>query len=939
MRQPIRKSLLYLAVIQAIGAGACLPVTVLADADTTQPSAAAAFTQSRDLQRELIELKNAAAEAPEDAALRFKLGTAYLRLGDAASAEKELTQARRLGMDGYELLLALGEIWIAQGEFRRVFTDDALLAAKGPDQIAALKTLQGQSLLVQGRTDEARDHFVEALAQVAGYGPALLAIAESELADGEVVATQQAMSRARLAKDLDPVELLRVEANLAFKLGRFDEAVAYYRQALKQRGGDPILRRGLAVSQLRQGQPEQANETLDSMLAVNPNDGDAIALKARAALQMQDYQTAAELAGAVVGFGADERRVGPLFTAGAASLLNGSPHQAREYLSRYLAQRPEDGNARRLLGQALLQADDAEEAYSVLKPLTDAAEGDARLLSEVALAAAAAGAAEDAVALLEQAVELEPDDATLKARLAAVKLTTTDRRAGLEQLEQIARDDEGHALLALEASINRLMHGELDAAIATAGDAQQLAPDATVPRLVQAIALLRAGQLDGAEAAFTDLLEQQPDHVAARTGMAEIHLRRGEPDRAVSAFEKLAEENPDDVTLRINIASAELQAGRRIQAQERLEAIIADHRDSTAARAALATLYVQDALPDQAIEVLQDTRDREDPAVIIATAQAHLIADRPADAVALLEPLVAAQPGSAQARLALAKAYERNGDGAGAERMLEAALEITPDSRSARYAMLRLRLIQPRIEGDALARLEDETLRFMTEQPSDPRSQVLRSLVLFRTDGQRALALDALRRLQQAYPSGDLTALAANLHLVDARYEDAVALLETYVSAHEQDRYARLRLARAQIAAGLYDAAADNLVLGIEQGARRRGLALTTAWTLAAAGRYDDARPYLAQATKEDASGPMMSHTRGLLRLGDGDPRGAVSALQEALTESGDRPGARLRLDLAAALIEVGELGEARRLLQALQEQQLSGADRVAKAALDARLR
>jgi FimV-like protein len=114
---------------------------------------------------------------------------------------------------------------------------------------------------------------------------------------------------------------------------------------------------------------------------------------------------------------------------------------------------------------------------------------------------------------------------------------------------------------------------------------------------------------------------------------------------------------------------------------------------------------------------------------------------------------------------------------------------------------------------------------------------------------------------------------------------------------------------------------------------------LVTAWTLAAAGRYDAARPYLSQAEAEGMSGPLLSHARGLLLLGSGDARGAASALQSAVRESGDNPSARLRLDLATAFVEMGDTGQARRVLQDMNADALNAADLSLLDNLQARLR
>ena len=945
MKTPSCRQFLPAAIACAIAGLSLMALPPALAINTAPADAAAEIAKSGDTQRELIELKNAVIESPDDARLRERLGRLYLDLGDGVAAEKELNRAMQLGRDDYALRVLLGRAWLLQGDYQRVFTDFDLSRTRSDEDKAALAVLQGNARLASGKLDEARDAFERALALAPGHGPALIGLVEVALEQGDLGAAELELARIgadnKAAGSVDPAELLRLRGNVAFNRERFDEAEQAYREALSLRANVPIVLRGLAAAQIEQDRLGDADQTLQRLLSIKPADGDAVYLSALVAYRQQRFERAALLAGSLVDRG--KQVAPPLFIAGAASLFGGVPRQAREYLSRYVALAPEDITGRRLLGETLVQLGEAEEAYKVLRPLAEAAAneaaGDVQLLTLLALAATGAGAVDDAIGFLEQAVALEPDNPRLKAQLAAVRVATEDRQLGLQQLDELAAQDDGNALLAMDMALNRLAYGELDAALDTARRVQDMAPDALEPILVQAIALLRAGQLDAAQAAFAKVLEQQPDNTAARTGVAEILLRRGETEQGLAAFGALVEERPSDITLQMNYAAALLQAGRAQQAEQRLEGIVTNNPSSTAARVALANVYLADALPTKALEVLRDAQDQQEPAVVLATAYAELIADRPEDALNRLGPLVASQPTSIAARLALAKAYERNGDAEAAEQVLEGALALGSDARAVRYAMLRLQLIQPRVPAAELAQVEEAAARFIMEQPSDPRSQVLRGLVLFRTDGQRPLALDVMRETLDANPSGDLAALVANLHVVNNQADAAVELLGRYLSTHPDDTYARLRLARAQLSAADYDAAADNLVLGIEQGARREGLALVTGWTLAVAGRYQDARPYLSQADAQGAAGSLRAHARGLVRLGAGDAPGAVSALRQALAESGDAASPRLRLDLASALLETNDVGRARLLLDGMDASTLSPADRTKLREVQARLR
>lgn len=941
MKTPFRRKLIHLAVGYAI-AGASFTALPPAMAVNTAPAdPAAELAKPRDIQREWIELKNAVIEHPDDASLRERLGRLYLDRGDGAAAEKELSRAIQLGRDDYPVRLLLGQAWLLQGDYQRVFTDYDLSQASSDQDKAALAVLQGNARLASGRLDDARDAFESASALVPSYGPALIGLVEVALEQGDLGAVE--LELARIGADsaavgsVDPIELLRLQGNLAFKRERFDQAEQAYRQALAQRPNLPVLLRGLAAAQMRQDKLDDARLSLDRLLSMQPNDGAAISLASVVAYRQKDFARAVQLAGALIGPGSDAAQ--PLFIAGASSVFTGAMQQAREYLTRYVALKPNDVVARRLLAQALMQTGSGAEAYAALKPLSDRASEDAQLLAELGMAAALGGAADEAVRYLEQAVQLEPDDLALRTGLAAARTATVDRAKGVAELERLATDNAGMAITAVWAARNRLEHGELEAALSAAQGLQAVVPTAPEPVLIQAVALLRQGELDQAEAAFKKALEMRPDDPVAQTGLAEIMLRRGQVESALSAFAALVDDNPRDVSTRINLAAAEMQAGRKLQAEQRLQRIVADNPDSTAARVALANVYIADSLPDRAIDILSEAQDAEEPGVVLASARADLVADRPEDAVEALERLVAAEPSSIDARLNLARAYERNAQPEAARGAYEETLKIAPDQRDARYGMLRQTLTQSRLPDAELDQAVDDAIRFIEQQPEDARSMVLRGLLLYRTDGQRDAGLAILAQVYQALPSADTAALLANLYVVDNRAAAAVELLDRRVSANPNDNYTRLRLARAQLAAGEYQQAAENLVRGIEQGARRKGLALVTAWALAQASRPTDARPYLKQAEAEGASGPMLPYTRGLMQLETGDASSAIASLQQAVNESAGAPAVGLRVDLARALAADGRLAQARGLVDTLSAEDLSAADRAQVVELSAKLR
>src|SRR5690606_31786356 len=65
----------------------------------------------------IVHLKNAVQDDPASAEARLLLGTAYLRVGDFPSAEKELEVALENGADAGQTLPPLGEALLRQGKF------------------------------------------------------------------------------------------------------------------------------------------------------------------------------------------------------------------------------------------------------------------------------------------------------------------------------------------------------------------------------------------------------------------------------------------------------------------------------------------------------------------------------------------------------------------------------------------------------------------------------------------------------------------------------------------------------------------------------------------------------------------------------------------------------------------------------------------------------
>ena len=117
--------------------------------------------QKGDDKAAIIQLKNALQLSPDDAEIRFLLGTLYNKEGNIPAAEKELSQALRLGMESTRVLPELGQAWLGTGQFQKLLDETDKLASL--ENQVDLLVLRGNALLSLGKFQEAKEMFEQVL--------------------------------------------------------------------------------------------------------------------------------------------------------------------------------------------------------------------------------------------------------------------------------------------------------------------------------------------------------------------------------------------------------------------------------------------------------------------------------------------------------------------------------------------------------------------------------------------------------------------------------------------------------------------------------------------------------------------------------------------------------------------------------------------------------
>jgi tetratricopeptide (TPR) repeat protein len=283
----------------------------------------------------------------------------------------------------------------------------------------------------------------------------------------------------------------------------------------------------------------------------------------------------------------------------------------------------------------------------------------------VALAAGGVGAVWWARAggqqtVVAAALPLEPDlgaaPAPLRERLVAAQAKARSRlhaKGGLEELSRLY-----HA------------NGFLSEAMRCYAGLEQLEP--SQPRFLHLHATILAGygEIEPALALWRRVIELAPDYLPARLRIGDAELKSNHVEQATAAYNEVLRRKPNEPYALLGLARLDLEAGRFEKARERLEAVVAQ-TNFNLGYDLIVSLYERMGQPERA-------------AAIRGANKASGAYRDPADPWldALLEECFDPY------RLSLAAgSLARNGEPASAIRLLERAIELSPDDVSTRFQL------------------------------------------------------------------------------------------------------------------------------------------------------------------------------------------------------------------------------------------------------------
>ena len=305
--------------------------------------------------------------------------------------------------------------------------------------------------------------------------------------------------------------------------------------------------------------------------------------------------------------------------------------------------------------------------------------------------------AEQAAAAYRRSLELDPDDASTRVRLADLLVNLGEGVAALDQLESA----ENRGGFAPEIARRR---AELLAAIrgpAAAIDYLDTVPAGTYPALALFLATELAA-LDRGDDAIAALREIVADGAAGHRvhdELAGLYFAKGAADSAVFHFERAAELAPKRPGIRLRLAMAFADAGRPDEAHVILTDLVSRHPDHVRYRSALGALSAELDKLDESKHHFREIVRRHPKNIEAWLGLAALEGMRSIPGTAILERAVALNPESAHLVFLLGAAVRHQDHLDRGEKLVRHAIALGFDDEESWFELGAIRELRGNVEG------------------------------------------------------------------------------------------------------------------------------------------------------------------------------------------------------------------------------------------------
>jgi putative PEP-CTERM system TPR-repeat lipoprotein len=592
-----------------------------------------------------------------------------------------------------------------------------------------------------------------------------------------------------------------------------------------------------------------------------------------------------------------------------AAMIRGDDRVAVIDLKRLLQRNPENGEARRRLGELLLRAGDPQGALFELERAEQLGEPLESLelpLIEAQLAVGAYQALLQRTSLASVGSDSAKKKEVLRVRGDALLATGRIDEAARSFAEALAIDP-GHVGAILGTARLALRNRDFALALERTAEASRLAPSDPTVSLVRGAIMAEQGRWAEATAALDQARRdaaaqgRRLQQVVALLGLADVQLRSGEVEAALQSAARLMELTGGAPTAQLVQARALIQAGRLDEARPILERMVAAEARNPAAALLLGVVAHAQQRFGQADMYLSTVvaLDPDNEFARRLLADARLQQSKPQQALDSLMPLIQRSDADGDALAAAGRASLMAGDLESGIHFFERRAVRRPGEAGPRLDLAAALIIAGRLPAAS-------ALLAQPVEAGPDRSRRDRLDVLLRVrSGRESEAYAAARALAAAdAEDADMQLLAAHLALLTRQVAAAKEHVQAALRLRPEAAEAHLLAGRIAFAAGRSEDATRSFERAAAlPGGEARGRIALSALALSSA-RPSRAVELLQQAAAVDSTDGTAPSLLAQFFLGQGDVSRALSNAEAAYARAPSDP--RVLATYAAALIGSG---------------------------------
>jgi len=672
--------------------------------------------RQQDMTKARQELEKILQDFPENPKAYTALGTILYRLQKSDEAITALKKALASDQKSVDAAITLGQIYLLQGkesEAQQVFTDALNLQPDKKEVLLAAATFY----LNTGKIDAAKTLYEKALAQDASDSTAAMGLAEAYLSKNEpklarsVIEQFQTTKKEPLSGDVDLRIRFLVGRSYLFEgnfqeamphlqivserlpdlmmaqysyglaqagLGKFELAIAAYQRALRLSPDHLPSLINLAIAQLKNGDAESAQKTLEQVLSRDPSNAEAVDLQGMILMQQGRHEAALEQ------FIAAER------LAQQQQLSTQFLHQVQLHHA--------------MLFLKLRQAD---EALAILRPLAESESSNVALQIHIAKALSLQGNMPEAIATYQRVLDIDPSSQVALLELSLLYIATQQYEQARKTIEPLVRNNgrDGNVLY-VSARIDAA-EGKLNDAKEKLQRVAQETPTFVEARYALAGVYKALNDEDGAIKEYEGVLNLLPSHLPTLTQLAYIKMQRGVYDDAILYANRALRIAPDNMDAIGILSTVYAQTKQFEKAIDMLEAFKARYPESPSPYLSQAAVFLYQGSFEKTIELSLQAieRDASNPSAYEMIGRAYFGKNEKERAREYFQKALAFDPKFVKAYIQLGMLEVAQNKLFDAIRYFRQALDIAPDAAEAMFELGKIYQRQQRYD-EAIAIFE-----------------------------------------------------------------------------------------------------------------------------------------------------------------------------------------------------------------------------------------